>query len=168
MTTLYLPHEEIDDQNPLDMVENIISANDWSFERQGSNELTVGVEGSWCQYHLWFSWRSDIRAIHYSCAYDIKIPDKKYSVIYELLARVNERMFVGHFDTWREEGLIMFRHALLLNENCDMTDEQIHGLVEIGMKELEKFYPAIQFCIWGGKTPEEAIEASMLETMGEA
>ena len=168
MTTLYLPHDEIDDRNPLDKVENVISDNDWSYERQGNNELTVGVEGNWCQYHMWFSWRPDIRAIHFSCAYDVKISEKKYASMYELLARMNEQLFVGHFDTWREEGLILFRHALLLNENCDVTDAQLQGLVDIGMGELEKFYPAIQFCVWGGKTPEEAIEAAMFETMGEA
>ena len=77
-------------------------------------------------------------------------------------------MPVGHFDTWREEGMILFRHSLLLSGACIMTSEQVQTLVEIGISELEKFYPAIQFCIWGGKTPEEAIEAAMFETMGEA
>jgi hypothetical protein len=168
MTTLLLSTEETDERNPLDLVENLIDRNDWSFDRQGNNELTVGVEGSWCQYHLWFSWRADIRSIHFSCAYDIKIPEKNYAGIYELLALMNERMFIGHFDTWREEGLIMFRHALLLNKNGDLDDEQVETLVETGMKELERFYPAIQFCIWGGKTPQDAIDAAMLETMGEA
>ncbi|MEX1034895.1 MAG: YbjN domain-containing protein [Sneathiella sp.] len=168
MTSLYLTHEELEDSNPLDLIESIIVDNDWSFDRQGNNELTVGVEGSWCQYHLWFSWRSDLRAIHFSCAYDVKIPDRQFSSVYELLARVNERMPVGHFDTWREEGMILFRHSLLLSGACIVTSEQIQTLVEIGMSELEKFYPAIQFCLWGGKTPEEAIEAAMFETMGEA
>ncbi|MBL4666719.1 MAG: YbjN domain-containing protein [Sneathiella sp.] len=168
MTSIYNSADEIDDRNPLDTVENIINANDWSFDRQGSNELTVGVEGSWCQYHLWFSWRADIRAVHFSCAYDIKVPDRSFGVIYELLSRMNERLFVGHFDAWREEGMIMFRHALLLNKQSDIETDQINTLVEIGMKELEKFYPAIQFCLWGGKTPEEALDAAMLETMGEA
>ena len=55
MTSLYLTHEELEDSNPLDLIESIIVDNDWSFDRQGNNELTVGVEGSWCQYHLWFS-----------------------------------------------------------------------------------------------------------------
>jgi len=168
MTAMLFSSEEIDEPNPLDLVENIIHKNDWSFDRQGNNELTVGVEGSWCQYHLWFSWRTDIKAVHFSCAYDIKIPEKKSDAIYELLARMNERMFIGHFDTWREEGLIMFRHALLLNQKGDLDADQIYTLVETGMTELEKFYPAIQFCLWGGKSPEDALEAAMLDTMGEA
>jgi hypothetical protein len=166
-TTLFSP-DEVEVPNPLDLVENIINANDWSFERQGFDELTVGVEGSWCQYHLWFSWRADLRAVHFSCAYDIKIPDKRFNVMYELLARMNERLYVGHFDAWRDEGMLLFRQALLLNSRCDLEKEQIEMLVETGMYELEKFYPAIQFCLWGGKTPEEALEAAMLETMGEA
>lgn len=168
MTTLLAASEETEAQNPLDLIENLIDKNDWSFDRPGKNELTVGVDGNWCQYHLWFSWRADIRAIHFSCAYDLKIPDRRNQAIYELLALMNERMFVGHIDTWREEGLIMYRHALLLNKNCDLEDEQVQTLVDMGMQELEKFYPAIQFCVWGGKSPEEAIEAAMLETMGEA
>ena len=168
MTTTHFSTEEFDASNPLDMVENIINANDWPFERQGLDELTVGVEGSWCQYHLWFSWRPDLRAVHFSCTYDVKIPDKSFNVIYELLARMNERLFVGHFDAWRDEGLLLFRHSLLLNKRGDVEQEQIVALVETGMQELEKFYPAVQFCLWGGKTPEEALEAAMLETMGEA
>ncbi|WP_169570149.1 YbjN domain-containing protein [Sneathiella limimaris] len=168
MTTLLLSSEETDVCNPLDIVETIIDQNDWDYDRQGNNELTVGVEGSWCQYHLWFSWRPDLRAIHFSCAYDIKIPDKNMAVIYELMAMINERLFVGHFDAWRDEGLLMFRHALLLNKSGDLEEEQAQTLLEMGMKELDRFYPAIQFCIWGGKSPEDALDAAMLETMGEA
>ncbi|MEH6401871.1 MAG: YbjN domain-containing protein [Sneathiella sp.] len=168
MTTVDFSQEDFEEHNPLELVESIIVANNWAFERQGNNELTVGVEGNWCQYHLWFSWRPDISAVQFSCAYDLKIPSKKYSDIYELLARMNEQLFVGHFDTWRDEGMILYRHALLLNENFDVTSKQVEHLVEIGMGELEKFYPAIQFCLWGGCSPEEAIEAAMFETMGEA
>jgi len=43
MTSLYLTREELEDSNPLDLIESIIADNDWSFDRQGNNELTVGV-----------------------------------------------------------------------------------------------------------------------------
>jgi len=41
-------------------------------------------------------------------------------------------------------------------------------LIEIAITECERFYPAFQFVIWGGKSPAEAIAAAMLETVGEA
>ncbi|MGH6959444.1 MAG: YbjN domain-containing protein, partial [Dongiaceae bacterium] len=34
--------------------------------------------------------------------------------------------------------------------------------------ECERFFPAFQFVLWGGKSPEEALAAAMLETVGEA
>ena len=41
-------------------------------------------------------------------------------------------------------------------------------LIEIALNECERFYPAFQFVIWGGKSPADAMAAAMLETMGEA
>ena len=40
--------------------------------------------------------------------------------------------------------------------------------MEIALNECERFYPAFQFVLWGGKEPQEAILAAMLETEGEA
>ena len=41
-------------------------------------------------------------------------------------------------------------------------------LLETAIGECERFYPAFQFALWGGKKPHEAMEAAMLETVGEA
>ncbi len=35
--------------------------------------------------------------------------------MYRLIAQINEQLWLGHFDLWTQEGLVMFRHALLLN-----------------------------------------------------
>ena len=42
------------------------------------------------------------------------------------------------------------------------------NLIEVAISECERFYPAFQFVLWGGKSAEEAIAAAMLETQGEA
>ena len=44
--------------------------------------------------------------------------------------------------------------------------EQMEDLVETALIECEKFYPAFQYVIWGGKTASEAIAAAMIETAG--
>jgi hypothetical protein len=81
---------------------------------------------------------------------------------------VNERMWLGHFDLWIEDGVPMFRHAVLTRGGGGMHASQMEELIEIAITECERFYPAFQFVIWGGKAPAEAIAAAMLETMGEA
>ena len=48
------------------------------------------------------------------------------------------------------------------------SSEQVEDLVDIALSECERFYPAFQLVIWGGKTPEEAMAAAMIEPIGEA
>jgi hypothetical protein len=41
-------------------------------------------------------------------------------------------------------------------------------MVDIALTECERFFPAFQFVLWGGKPPAEALEAAMLDCVGEA
>jgi len=154
--------------NPLDLIEEIVTEHEWPFDRQGEDELTVGLSGKWCDYQLWFSWRQEYGALQFSCAFDMKVPEQRRRDLHSLIVMLNERLWLGHFDLWNDEGLIVYRHALLLRGGAGPTSEQIEDLVEIGLNESERFYPAFQFAVWGGKSPREAIEAAMLETVGEA
>ncbi|MGI9452435.1 MAG: YbjN domain-containing protein, partial [Geminicoccaceae bacterium] len=49
-----------------------------------------------------------------------------------------------------------------------VSGELMEDLIDIAVAECERFYPAFQFVIWGGKPPVEALTAAMLETEGEA
>ena len=62
----------------------------------------------------------------------------------------------------------MFRHAVLFRDGARASNELIEDLIDIAMVECERFYPAFQFVIWGGKDPAEAMMAALLETEGEA
>jgi hypothetical protein len=46
--------------------------------------------------------------------------------------------------------------------------EQLEDLVDISVSECERFYPAFQLVVWGGKKAEEAITSAMIEPIGEA
>jgi hypothetical protein len=154
--------------NPLDIVEGVALANDWPFHRQSEEELAAEIGGQWCHYKLWFSWHPELGVLQLSCALDTKVPPKKREKVWGLLALANEKLWVGHFDLWSEENLPVFRHALLFREGCGATVELLEDLIDIAVSECERFYPAFQFVFWGGKEPQEAIVAAMLETEGEA
>jgi hypothetical protein len=154
--------------NPLDVVERLALANDWPFERQGDEELGAEISGQWCHYRLWFSWHAELGVLQLSCALDMKAPAKKRDKLHTLLALCNEKLWVGHFDLWSDEHLPVFRHALLFRDGCGPTTELLEDLIDIAVSECERFYPAFQFVFWGGKDPEAAIDAAMLETEGEA
>ncbi|MSO64822.1 MAG: hypothetical protein EXQ85_03300 [Alphaproteobacteria bacterium] len=154
--------------NPIDLLEQIVAANEWAFDRYADDEMNVGIEGSLTRYHLWFAWREEQHSLQISCAFDLKVSREKVSPMHSLLALMNEKMWLGHFDLWAQEGLLMYRHAQLYTGGASATPEQMEELVSIALRECERFYPAIQFVLWGGKGPAEAVAAAMLETEGEA
>lgn len=154
--------------NPVDSIELIAAQNDWSFERSGEDEITVSVQGNWCDYHVSFSWMEELEALHLACAFDIKVLDTRRTEVIKLLSLVNEQMWVGHFDLWQKEGVIMYRHALLLAGHAEATDEQIAAMLENALEACERFYQAFQFVVWAGKPAKEALDHSMIETVGEA
>ena len=154
--------------NPLDIVEEIVSANEWTFDRTSDDEMIVDFAGHWCGYHMHFSWYSEFGAMLFSCALDMKVPKNRLPAVHELLCQINGRMWLGHFDLSVEEGLPIFRHTMLLRGAQGNTVEPLEDLVDIALSECERFYPAFQFVIWGGKRSPEAIAAAMLDTVGEA
>jgi hypothetical protein len=154
--------------NPLDVLEQIVIANEWMFERRSEGEMAAEAPGKWCNYTLFFSWAPEISAMHFSGAFVVTAPDQRRGPLYELLALANERLWIGHFGLESEEGVPVFRHAVLLRGAPGASAESLEDLVDIAMTECERFFPAFQFVLWGGKAPGEALDAAMLDCVGEA
>jgi len=161
-------HDATPDQHPLDPVERFALANGWTCSRISDNELSLEIDGRWCGYRLWFGWEGELDAMLMSCAYDMKVPENRIPAVHALLAFVNERLWVGHFDVFAEELVPTFRHALLLGGVGQPTDEQLVDLLDITISECERFYPAFQYVIWGGKSASEAVQAAIIDPVGEA
>ncbi len=154
--------------NPLDTVEQIIAANDWAFDRRSESEMAAEAPGKWCDYGLYFSWSHEISAMHFTCAFDLKVPERRRSALYELLALANERLWIGHFSMDSDDGMPVFRHAVLLRGAGSASSESLEDMVDIAITECERFFPAFQFVLWGGKAPADALQAAMLDCVGEA
>lgn len=167
MTNITTSQDHLAD-NPLDIVEQIVEINDWIFDRRSDQEMAVQVPGTWCDYSLYFAWNEEMEALHFTCAFDMRVADDQRTRVYELLALVNDRIWLGHFGMWSEEGLPMYRHALPLRGAKGPVIEQMEDLVETAVMECERFYPAFQYVIWGGKQAQEAIKSAMIDTVGEA
>jgi hypothetical protein len=153
--------------HPVDMVEHIATIHDWTFERSAPDELTLSVAGSWCDYHISLSWRDDLEALHLACAFDFKVSRARLAEIYRLLALINEQLWLGHFDLWKEDGLLLYRHGLLLT-GAETQAAQCEALLRAALDACERYYQSFQFVLWAGKSAEEALTATMLETQGQA
>ena len=154
--------------NPLDVVEGLAAVNDWSFERAGDDEITIVAAGKWTDYQVSFTWMGDIEALHLACAFDLKVPDRRRSEVQQLISLINEQLWVGHFDLWLADGLVMFRHALVLAGGVEASRPQCESLLGMAVDACERYFPAVQFVVWAGKPAREALDAAMFETSGEA
>ena len=154
--------------NPLAVVEAVASDNNLAFERSGEDEVTIVSKGNWTDYQLSFTWMAEVEALHLACAFELKVPERRRAEVIELAALINEQLWVGHFDVWTNDGIIMFRHALVLTGGVVAADAQCEALLGIALDACERHYQAFQFVLWAGKSPREALESIMFETSGEA
>jgi hypothetical protein len=153
--------------NPLDLVERIASRHSWAMDRVGEDELTLTVSGQWTDYHVSLNWRGDLETLHIASAFDAKIPENRLNEVYRLVAQINEQLWLGHFDVWLHEGLIMYRHGLMLN-GAVATEGQCEAMFKMALEACERYFQAFQFVVWAGKESREALATSMFETEGRA
>jgi hypothetical protein len=154
--------------NPLAVVEDIASDNNWAFERSGEDEVTIVSKGEWTDYQLSFTWMGEIEALHLACAFDMKIPQPRLAEVQRLIAAINEQLWVGHFDLWTHTGMLMHRQALVLPNGLTASTAQCEAMVSGAIHGCERYYPAFQFVVWAGKTAQEAMNAAMFDVEGEA
>lgn len=153
--------------NPIDLFEQLASAHDWAIDRTNDDELTLVVAGNWTDYHVSLNWRDDLEALHLACAFDFRVPESRLGEMYRLVAQINEQLWLGHFDLWTGEGLVMFRHALLLN-GAVATTGQCEAMLRAALEGCERYYQAFQFVVWAGKESREALVSTMFQTEGQA
>ena len=155
-------------QNPIDIVENVVNSKHWVFTRSTDHELVAEIDSSWCNYRLYFSWSEQIKAISLTVTFDMRFPETKSIAAHELLAFINERLWIGHFDITSKNGIPAFRHTILSNSDSDFLHKKLENLVDISIYECEKYYPSFQQTLFHDIEPLESLEFTNFEVIGSA
>jgi hypothetical protein len=159
--------EERDDGAPIEVLEQYFEARGWACERTAEGEIVASATGSWAQYELRGVWRPEDQVLQFLAFPDIKVGPDKRNAIFEALSLINEQLWLGHFDVWLQEGLIMFRQGLMLN-GALATTGQCEALLKAALEACERYYQAFQFVVWAGKESRDALTSTMFETEGRA
>ncbi len=154
--------------NPIDRVERLAEQQHWSFDRPSDDEVLMTVSGGWCDLNLSLSWRSDLEALMVACTYDLRVPMTRREEVTRLINQINAQLVHGHFDYWSETGHIMYRNSLILAGSAEANDAQCETLITLGIDNSQRYYPAVQFVVWGGQSAGQAMSSALLETCGEA
>lgn len=153
--------------NPIGLVEDYAINQEWNVERSNEYELWAEMPGQWGNQRLWAAFHDDTGFLQLNCYMNLKIPTRQLLNTSQAITLMNERVWLGHFEIWSEEKVPVFRVVVPLR-NSELRSEQLEDIIIAIHEETERFFPAIQWVIWGGKTPEEAIAAAIIETEGEA
>ena len=155
--------------NPLDLLEQIVAANEWAFERRSDSEMAAEAPGKWCDYGLYFSWSHEISAMHFSCAFDLKVPAGGAGQAVRIAGPGQREALDRPF---RHGHRRMACRCSAIPCCCaarpGASAESLEDMVDIALTECERFFPAFQFVLWGGKSPADALQAAMLDCVGEA
>jgi hypothetical protein len=155
-------------EHPVDVVERLAAVNEWAFDRAEDDEISILVSGVWANYDVSFTWIPEMESLHVSCSFDLKAPPRKRTAIGELTQLINEQMWLGHFDLWREQDLVMFRHSLCLAGGAAASDAQCGAVVKAAVNACETYFQAFQFVLWADREPREALAFAAFETRGSA
>lgn len=164
-----LPDEVGLDDDPIDVVEAVISNDDrFEVERCSDGDLTFSTRGAWSDVTGAFSWREELPAVLMTVSLDLTAPEHRRAEAARLTAIINEHLWLGHFDLWLDDGAIVFRHSVPMIGRGELAPGEAQALIAAALDAADRFYPAYNHLFERGGSAEDAAKAAIFETIGEA
>ncbi len=166
---LWLDDEAETSTDPLDTVEAVIASDDrFRCERAQDGDVHFSFRCSWGESVGYFSYRHELPALLFTLGFEIQAPKSRLHETVRLAALINENLWLGHFDVWSDDGTIIFRHAMPMIGRDEISVGEVQAMMAAAMDAAERFQPSFQYVILGGMSAEDASNAAMFETVGEA
>ncbi len=157
-----------DDLHPIDIVEDLAAHHDWDFDRIGDDQIAMAVEGQWRTYSITLAWSGHDETLRLICTYEMEPPEEHLGGLYALINDINDQCWAGAFTWWAEQKLMVYRYGLMLTGGQTASAEQIDRMITAAVLSAERYYPAIQLLLWGGRSPREALQVAIAEAWGRA
>ena len=154
--------------HPIDIVETLAEHHEWDFDRIGEDQIAMAVEGQWRTYSVTLAWSGYDETLRLVCTFEMEPPEEALPGLYELLNHVNDQCWAGAFTFWAPQQLMVYRYGLLLTGEQSASAEQISTLISAAVLSAERYYPAFQLNVWGGREPRAALEVAIAEAYGRA
>ncbi|MEO0391066.1 MAG: YbjN domain-containing protein [Pseudomonadota bacterium] len=161
--------EHLEDEiHPIDIVEGIAAHHEWDFDRIADDQIAMAVEGQWRTYSLTLAWSGYDETLRMVCTFDMDPPEGVMPQVFELLNHVNDQCWAGAFTYWEEQKLMVYRYGLVLAGGQVASPAQIDTMIGAAVMSAERYYPALQLVVWGGRDPKDAMQVAIAEAYGRA
>jgi hypothetical protein len=157
-----------EDLHPIDLVEHIAAHHDWEFDRIAAAQIAMAVEGQWRTYSITLAWSDYDETLRLVCSFEMEPPTETLPALYKSLNAVNDQCWAGAFTFWEEQQLMVYRYGLVLAGGQIACPDQVDTMIRAAVLSAERYYPAFQLVVWGGREPEEALQVAIAEAYGRA
>jgi hypothetical protein len=157
-----------EDLHPIDLVEHIATHHDWEFDRIADDQIAMAVEGQWRTYSITLAWSDYDETLRLVCSFEMEPPKDTLPSMYKALNAVNDQCWAGAFTFWEDQQLMVYRYGLVLAGGQVACPDQVDTMIRAALLSAERYYPAFQLGVWGGREPEEALQVAIAEAYGRA
>jgi hypothetical protein len=149
--------------HPLKVFERLAIAEGYDLERISENEQELAVPGLWCDHNISLIWSSASEQVQIFLAFEGKTPGGRSDDICRLISLINENLSAGHFDYSAQLKALVYRNSVSLRGGATLKIEQAMDLIACALDAAERGYPASQYVIWAGKSPEDALTSALVD-----
>jgi len=158
-----------DDNNPIDMVAELAEAKGWTFSRYDDTAIQLALPGQKAKFDVNMEWQEEFSALLIACSLPLEITEANYEMAALALEKINQNLWLGHFDMSNKGKYPTFRHTLLLRMiPTGIAVDLVADIFEIAMAECNRFYTTFQLAQAGDVRLHEDLSAAVFETIGEA
>lgn len=158
-----------EDNNPLDLIEDLAREKAWAYTRFDEETLDLVLPGQKTKYDVSMEWQGEFSALVIAVIMPIKMQDEHMPVAAEALEKINQNLWLGHFDLSGQGKSPTFRHTLLLRGvPASIAIDLIADIFDLAVAECNRFYSTFQLARAGDGRLHDDLHAAVLETVGEA
>lgn len=163
------PYEANEDNNPLDMIEEVVQARGWKFERGDNDYLTVEMPGQKFTYDICMEWQEEFSSLLFACSIPVEISTQHLESAARTLEQINQNLWLGHFDLSNQGKFPTFRHTFLLRMiPTGLAVDIVNDVFDLAIAECNRFATTFQLVQAGDVRLQDNISAAVFETVGEA
>ena len=157
------------DNNPLDMVEELAEAKGWVFSRYDDTTINLTLPGQKTKLDVGMEWQEEFSALLIACSIPLEISGKNHEMAVHSLEKINQNLWLGHFDLSNKDRYPTFRHTLLLRMiPSGIAVDLVADIFEIALAECNRFYTTFLLAKEGDIRLHDDLDAAVFETIGEA
>lgn len=158
-----------EDNNPMDMIEELATSKGWAFKRIEDDVLNIELPGQRSKFDVSMEWQEEFSALLIACSIPLAITDAHYEIAVQALEKINQNLWLGHFDLSNKGKFPTFRHTLMLRMiPTGVAVDILADIFEIAMAECNRFYTTFRLAHEGDVRLHDDLNAAVFETVGEA